>query len=161
VSNLQLILSFFRKHKLEIIYVTLFSQTEDFSDLPLNIRKHMQWANNWKGSPESEILSDIKPKDGEFVINKTTLGAFASSGIDTLLRTMGVDYILVAGVTTEFCPGTTAREAAERGYHVIMLEDCCASLAETWHRTWLTQFQLVFGRVATAREAMAELNLNL
>ena len=158
LSNL---LDFFRENKLKVIHVTLGSQRADFDDISPHIRTPMEWANNRKGEREHEILNEIKPAADEFLVNKTTNGTFASTGIDSLLRTHGMKYVLIAGVTTEFCPGTTAREAADRGYSVVMLDDCCASLAESWHRIWMTQFQMFFGRVATSDEVVKELQSEL
>ena len=158
---LQKLLNCFRQNKLKVVHVTVGSQRQDFSDVSLNIRNAMEWANNRKGCREHNILDEVRPKAGEYVVNKTTSGAFASSGIDNLLRTLRVEYLVVCGVTTEFCPGTTAREAAERGYHVVMVDDCCASLVENWHRIWMVQFQMFFGRVSTADGIISELEASL
>ncbi len=161
LPNLQKLLGFFREHKLKVVYVTIGSETEDFSDMPLFARNTMAWANNRIGCREHEILDEVKPLQGEYLVNKTTHGAFSSSGIDSLLRTIGAEYLVICGVSTEFCPGTTARQAAEKGYHVVMVEDCCAGLAEAWHRGWMVQFQMLFGRVSAMDDVIAELRHKL
>lgn len=161
IPNLQRLLRFFRQHGLRVIYLTVGSEAADYSDAPAHLRRVFEWSNNRAGQREHEILEEVKPEQGEFVLNKTTADAFSSSAIDSLLRTLGIEYLLVTGVATDQCVGSTARQAAERGYHCVMVEDCTATLCETWQRTWLVTFQMLFGRVSTTDEVLAELERSL
>lgn len=157
LPNLQKLLAFFREHKLRVIYVTLGSETDDFSDIPPSLRGWMKWGHYRIGTREGEILDEVKPIAGEYVINKTTKGAFLSTGLNQILRHMGINYLVVCGVDTVACPGNTAREAADLGYHSIMVDDCCATQAESWQRLWMLMFQKSFGRVATSDQVIEEL----
>ena len=161
IPNLQRLLRFFRQHGLRVIYLTVGSQAADYSDAPAHLRRVFEWSNNRAGQREHEILEEVKPEEVEYVLNKTTAGAFSSSAIDSLLRTLGIEYLICTGVATDQCVGSTARQAAERGYHCVMVEDCTATLAESWQRMWLVTFQMLFGRVSTTDEVLAELEHDL
>lgn len=123
IPNVQKLLTFFRRHQLRIIYITVGSQMPDYSDyLPYRI-PFTKANNNRVGEREHEILDEIKPLPGECVINKTTTGAFNSSAIDCVLRAMGIQYCLFVGVSTHMCVEGTARDASDRGYYSILVED--------------------------------------
>src|SRR5919199_6553442 len=91
VPNIRRLLGFCRRHGLRLIYLTVGSEQPDYSDLPPHMRAFAMAANNTRGNREHEILDELRPRPGEVVLNKTTAGAFNSTGIDTLLKTLGVD----------------------------------------------------------------------
>jgi len=161
IPNVQRLLAFFREHRLRIIYVTLGSNMPDYSDVfPHKVRLPMS-NNNRVGEREHEILDEVKPLRGEMVINKTTVGAFNSSSIDILLRSMGIEYCLFAGVSTHMCVESTARDAADRGYKCVLVDDACGANKEEFHNNTLLVFQRGFGRVLTTDEVIRELKENL
>ena len=161
IPNVQKLLGFFRKHGLRIIYTTVGSETADYSDIWPHRIPFIRASNNRAGQREHEILDEVKPLPGELVINKTTSGAFNSSSIDVVLRTMGIEYCLFAGVSTQLCVETTARDAADRGYKSIVIDDACATLKEEYHNVALITFQRNYGRVSTTDEVIRELEKNL
>jgi len=161
IPNVQKLLGFFRKHGLRIIYITVGSETVDYSDIWPHRIPFIRASNNRAGQREHEILDEVKPLPGELVINKTTSGAFNSSSIDVVLRTMGIEYCLFAGVSTQLCVETTARDAADRGYKSIVIDDACATLKEEYHNAALITFQRNYGRVSTTDEVIRELEKNL
>ena len=73
--------------------------------------------------------------------------AFNSTGIEWLLRNMDVTTLVVAGVATDMCVETTARDAADRGFDVIVVEDATMTYYEHHHRAALSGFARVFGQV--------------
>ncbi|VWX61924.1 Cysteine hydrolase [Burkholderiales bacterium 8X] len=79
------------------------------------------------GEPGSQIVEALAPVDGEIVIDKPGKGAFYATGLDELLKARGIAHLLFAGVTTEVCVQTTMREANDRGYDGLLLEDCTES----------------------------------
>ena len=74
-----------------------------------------------------------------------------------LPRGLGVDQLYMVGVSTNMCVETTAREAADRGYQVTLVEDACATTFEDLHQVTLRNFQRLFGRVTSTAQACAEL----
>jgi nicotinamidase-related amidase len=157
IPNVLKLLAFFRKHQLRIIYLTVGSEMSDYSDyLPHRIL-FAKAVNNRVGEREHEILDEVKPRPGELVINKTTVSAFNSSGIDSVLRTMGIQYCLFAGVSTNMCVDGTARDGSDRGYHCIIVDDACGAAKEEYHHPAIMTFQRGFGRVNTTDEVIKEL----
>jgi len=161
LPNITKLLEFFRKNKLSVIYITIGSELPDYSDILPRRRRFIMSANNTKGNMEHEILDELKPLPNECVVNKLTAGAFNSSNIDSVLRAKGIKYILYTGVSTNVCVETTARDAADRGYYGIMVEDACGATIETLHNTALMNFRRSFGRVEMTEDVIAELSTAL
>ncbi|MDP6831445.1 MAG: isochorismatase family cysteine hydrolase [Alphaproteobacteria bacterium] len=157
VPNVSRLLQHFRAGAGAVLYLTVGAGKADCTDAPPHMKGMFQALDNFEGSREHEIIDELKPQPDESVINKTTIGAFASTGIDHLLRSLGRDQLYMTGVSTNMCVDTTAREAADRGYGVTLIEDACATTHEDLHNATITNFQRLFGRVISTDEAMAEL----
>ena len=80
-----------------------------------------------RGEPGNQIIEALAPVDGELVIDKPGKGAFYATGLHQLLQQRGVTHLLFGGVTTEVCVQTSLREANDRGYDCLLLEDCTES----------------------------------
>jgi nicotinamidase-related amidase len=100
-----------------------------------------------RGTFEHEVVASLAPAAGELVIDKNTSSAFNSTGLEWLLRNMAVETLVVAGIATDMCVETTARDAADRGFGVIVVEDATATFFERHHRAALSGFARVFGQV--------------
>lgn len=161
LPNLQRLLRFFRDRKLHMIYLTIGSQLDDFSDMPTGLRPAMRAAGNRVGQPANAILREIQPLPGEQVLRKTTNSAFLSSPIDGVLRTMGVEFLCFAGVSTNACVDETARNAADLNYRGVIVEDCCAATREDLHVASLASFASQLGRVMDTDEVIRELSQGL
>ena len=79
------------------------------------------------GEPGADIIPALAPKAGELVIDKPGKGAFYATPLDGLLREAKVTRLVFMGVTTEVCVQTSMREANDRGYDSLLLEDCTES----------------------------------
>jgi nicotinamidase-related amidase len=157
IPNAQKLLADFRAAGRRIAFVTLGCALEDYSDAPPHMAKLLSTNGSRIGSREHAIIEELSPRPGEAVINKTTIGAFASTGVDSLLRAWGCEQIYALGVSTNMCVETTAREAADRGYLVTLVEDACATTSAALHEGTLRNFQRLFGRVRSTAEVLAEL----
>ncbi|MCI1191298.1 cysteine hydrolase [Calidifontimicrobium sp. SYSU G02091] len=80
-----------------------------------------------RGEPGCEIVPELAPVAGEIVIDKPGKGAFHATGLHDELQRRGVTQLVFAGVTTEVCVQTTMREANDRGYDGLLVEDATAS----------------------------------
>ncbi len=109
------------------------------------------------GSRANAVVEPIAPREGELVINKTSMGAFNSTAIDQTLRNLGIDSLVATGVSTECCVATTARDAGDRGYHVLLVEDACTAVTPYLQESSLVTFAAMFGRVETTDSTLAEL----
>lgn len=99
------------------------------------------------GEESWQIDDSVAPLPGELVLNKTSSGTLNSTMLDQTLRNMGIQSLVMCGVTTDVCVETTARDAADRGFQVIIAEDACTAFSADLHRAALQAFSLAFGRV--------------
>ena len=80
-----------------------------------------------RGEPGNAIVEALAPLAGEIVIDKPGKGAFYATALGDMLRIAGITHLVVAGVTTEVCVQTTMREANDRGYDCLLIEDATES----------------------------------
>ena len=157
IPTIKKLLLFFRKYQLPVIYLTMGSRSKDYGDAIPYLKALFQSSNNYVGSPEHHILEDIKPKPGDLVINKTTIGAFSSTNLESILWSKGFKRLLFTGVSTNMCVETTARDAADKGFRCVLVDDGCGASAQRYHDATLETFQRLFGKVKTSDEIIEEL----
>ncbi len=111
-----------------------------------------------RGEAGHEIVPELAPAEGEPVIDKPGKGAFFATDLETILRTRGIRSLVVCGVTTEVCVNTTVREANDRGYECLVLEDCVGSYFPEFHDAALRMIAAqgaIVGWVGTSSAAIA------
>ncbi len=86
-----------------------------------------------EGTWGAEIHEAVAPQNGEPLVTKRAVSAFYGSDLDALLATGGINTILLCGVATNFVIEGTARDAVDRGYNVVIVGDCCASMSQESH----------------------------
>ena len=89
------------------------------------------------GEPGNDIVPALAPLAGEAVIVKPGKGAFWATPLDEMLRRRGITHLILAGVTTEVCVQTTMREANDRGYECLLIEDATESYFPEFKRATL------------------------
>lgn len=157
IPNILLLAPLFRAGGGEVVYITQGSERPDCADAPPHMRKFYASTANYAGSCEHEILDELAPELSDLIVNKRSIGAFASTGIDHMLRSLGREQLYMTGISTNMCVETTAREAADRGYAVTLVEDACATTHADLHEGTLRNFARLFGRVSSTAEVLAEL----
>jgi nicotinamidase-related amidase len=90
-----------------------------------------------RGEHGHGIVRELAPIAGEPVIDKPGKGAFFATDLDLILGRAGIRSLIVTGVTTEVCVSTTVREANDRGYECLVVEDCVGSYFPEFHRAAL------------------------
>lgn len=159
IPNIRRLAAAFRTAGARVIYLTYGCALPDYSDAPLHLRKWLEATRNCVGQPEHEIVDELTPEPGELVLNKTTIGAFASTGIEAALRGMGVTEIVVTGVSTNNCVGMTAMEAADRQFGVVVVDDATGTCSDEMQAATVKTFRRLWGRVATTDEVIGEITV--
>lgn len=166
--NLVDLIPFCRDSGIKIIYTKYCSFSEDGSDLPPKAQEANKFCKKLVNDiafppvshPLSEIIPSLKPELEDLVIVKNTSGTFISTRLDSFLKNMGIETLIVTGVVTHFCVISTAREASDLGFNVVIVEDCCAGWTDQLHDVTLTTFALLFGNVTTLKKIKRTISKN-
>jgi nicotinamidase-related amidase len=108
-----------------------------------------------RGEYGHDIVDELKPLPGEPVVDKPGKGAFYATDLDSMLRNRGIRSLVVCGVTTEVCVNTTVREANDRGYDCLVLEDCVGSYFPEFQAAALNMIKAqggIFGWVSDSKK---------
>jgi nicotinamidase-related amidase len=105
----------------------------------------------------AEILPEMGPQPGDIVITKRQWGAFYGTELDLQLRRRGIDTILLCGISTNIGVESTARDAYERGYQQVFVEDAMAARDADEHAHTVRTVLSRIGRVRTAQDVLAAL----
>jgi nicotinamidase-related amidase len=103
------------------------------------------------------IVDELKPLPGEPVLDKPGKGSFYATDLELILRNRGIKTLIVTGVTTEVCVQTTVREANDRGFESIVLEDCVGSYFPELQKASLEMIKAqggIFGWVSHSRHVL-------
>ena len=126
------------RHREMLVIHTREGHRPDLSDLPASKKLRGRLKNGIgdpgpmgrilvRGEYGHDIVDELKPAPGEPVVDKPGKGAFYATDLDSMLHNRGIRQLVVCGVTTEVCVNTTVREANDRGYDCLVLEDCVGS----------------------------------
>jgi nicotinamidase-related amidase len=107
------------------------------------------------GSPGAQVISEIAPQPGDYVIQKHRWSAFHQTHLELSLRTAGVDTLLLAGGSTEIGIASTAYAARDLDYHLVILRDACSTRKPEPADVLLDQVFPIFTRVMSVGEAIA------
>ncbi len=113
-----------------------------------------------RGEAGHDIIPELAPAPGEPVIDKPGKGAFCATDLHAILQHRGIRRLVVTGVTTEVCVNTTVREANDRGYECLVLEDCVGSYFPEFQAVGLAMIKAqggIFGWVGHSAAVLAAL----
>jgi nicotinamidase/pyrazinamidase len=121
LPNLQRLLEESRKRGFPIIFACDSFLKEDF------IFKGRMKIHSLRGTKGSEVVDDLRPEPTDIVLPKRRFSAFFKTDLDQTLRMLGIDTIIVAGITVEVCVLMTVMDGLSHDFSAILLEDCTAS----------------------------------
>ncbi|MDP6704743.1 MAG: isochorismatase family cysteine hydrolase [Alphaproteobacteria bacterium] len=113
-----------------------------------------------RGEAGHDTVPELYPQPGEVVIDKPGFGAFYRTELDAVLADRGITHLVLAGVTTQCCVHSTLRQAVDRGYRCLTLEDCCAAVDPALHEAAISLIygeNHLFGWVATVDDFLETL----
>ena len=106
-----------------------------------------------KGSWGADFVEDVAPQAGDIVLEgKRGLDAFASTNLDFILRSKGIETVALGGFLTNCCVESTMRSAYEKGFEVVTLTDCVGATSAEEHANAITYDYPMFSKPMTAAE---------
>ena len=154
LPNLQRLLTVCRRGRIEVLYTIIESLTEDGRDRGLDYK--ISGLHVPKGSWDARVIEAIAPAEDEIVIPKTSSSPFLSTNIDYVLRNLGVRSLIIAGILTDQCIDSAARDACDLGYLVTIATDACATHSRERHE-WSLRNNRGYARQRITTELVAEI----
>lgn len=145
-----------RKRGLPVIH-TLTTFRSDYADAGLVAQRFpalQHLGHIMAGTWDAQIIDRLLPREGEYVIAKSRFNAFYGTNLELVLRSLGVDTLIVTGVATNVCVESTIREAFIRDVSVILPRDATASYTKEMEEASLATLGFMFANVATVDDVV-------
>lgn len=111
-----------------------------------------------RGEEGHGVITELTPRFGEPIIDKPGRSAFIYTDFELLLKVKGVMNLIITGVTTDVCVSSTMREANDRGFECLLVEDACGASVDSLHQATVDSVAEeggIFGATATTKEVIA------
>ncbi|MEM1610262.1 MAG: isochorismatase family cysteine hydrolase [Sulfolobales archaeon] len=140
-----------RESSIPVIYV-------GDAHLPSDPEIRIWGEHSMKGTTGAEIVDELKPREGDYILEKRAYSAFHETGLDMLLRSLGIDTVILTGLHTNICVRHTAADAFFKGYRIIVPRDAVDAFTEKEHVEGLEYLKRVYGaEILDSSELMGKL----
>ncbi|KYK23175.1 hydrolase [Thermoplasmatales archaeon SM1-50] len=158
VPNMKRLIQHCRKKKIPVIF-TVFSRTHQYLDRPSTLPL---MPSRFPGLDidqssffvKGEVWHELAPTDDEIVLHKSSYGAFFETPLETILKNLGKDIVIISGTLTNYCCSTTARQAYERSFKVVFGSDVTAAHFPKFHEMELQVLRRGFAKVMSLDELL-------
>jgi len=137
------------------VFYTRYALNPDYSDAGLLPEIHPQIVaarGMVRDSWDADIVEDLAPHESDHVLDKTRYSAFYATPLEEQLRELGIDTVIVCGVTTNVCVESTVRDAFFRDFRIVVPSDATAAVSSELHEGALNDFRYAFGAVVGTAE---------
>ena len=125
--------------------------------LPIDFELRVWGEHAMAGTPGAEVIPELAPEEGDYSIPKRTYSAFHDTGMDQLLRGLGVETVVISGVHTHICGLHTAADAFFHGYRIIVVKDAVSAFTAEDQEYGLQYLEKIYGaRMVDVDELLAE-----
>ncbi len=164
IPNIKKVIEVCREKNIPIIY-TKEGHLPDLSDCPPSKLKRSKVKGAGigdigsmgrimvRGEKGNDIVPELYPREEDLIIHKPGKGSFYNTNLEEELKKRSIESLIITGVTTHVCVHTTIREANDRGYECVLIDDCCAAYDVDDHKAAVkmtAQQGAIFGWVSTS-----------
>lgn len=161
VSNMKRLIHHCRRKKIPVIF-TVYSRTHQYLDRPYTLPLMPSRFPGLDIDQSSYFLTgdvwhELAPADDEIVIHKSSYGAFFETPLETILKNLGKDTVIISGTLTNYCCSTTARQAYERSFKVVFGIDVTATHFPEFHEMELQVLRRGFAKIMLLKDLLKAL----
>ncbi len=153
IAVTQGLLSSFRSARLPVIY-TVIAYESDLRDGGMWMRKVPSLEILRKGTAMVAVDDRVRPRPGEYVLEKKMASAFFGTGLDAYLAGLGIDTLVMTGCTTSGCIRASAIDSIQHGFHTVVVGDAVGDRADGPHEANLFDIEAKYGDVVTGAEVI-------
>jgi len=153
IPNTARLIEICRTAAIPVIFARIGTLTKDGRDRSLS-QKKPGWNNLLlpKDSNAAQIVPALAPREGEIVVTKTTDSALTGTNLRLVLRNMGINHVIAAGIFTDQCISSTVRSLADESFDVVVVEDCCAAATMELHNKELEIINMIYCHVVSLED---------
>ena len=152
VPNIERLLSHARKTGAPVVYITDAHLPDD--------KEFEIWPRHAEeGSEGAQVVEEIRPEEGDYHLLKRRYSCFYATGLDALLRELGIDKVVLTGLVTNICIQHTAADAFFRGYKIIVPRDCVEAPTDEAQRSSLRYMEEMYRAEVTTSDALIKRGL--
>ena len=144
-----------RSAGIPVIY-TRYMYRPDYADGVILVKHLLPELKDAKalqaGTWDIEVVPELAPQDGDFVVDKNRPSAFYATSMETILNGLDVDSLVVCGVTTNCCVETSVRDASQRDFKTFVVQDAVAELDDERHQVALKSMAMLFGNLVSVAD---------
>jgi nicotinamidase-related amidase len=140
IARIQELLQKARRAQIPVIFVKCQHEENDpiFQTIP---------PHALRGTWEAEIIKDLTPDPGDYVVNKRFYDGFYQTELHSVLQQLEADELFLAGIQTDCCVHSTGQGAIFRKYRAIVVSDCCDTISDNRQTVGLERFRDLIGSV--------------
>ncbi|MEM9726462.1 MAG: isochorismatase family cysteine hydrolase [Pseudomonadota bacterium] len=153
IPNTKALIEDARARGVEVIFARIACLKPDGRDRSLSQKKPgFNYLLLPKDREDSFVVPELAPRDDEITVLKTTDSALTGTNLRLILRNMGIQDVVVAGIFTDQCVSSTVRSLADESFGVIVVDDCCAAATDELHHAELKIIKMIYCHVISKNE---------